>query len=162
MKYDKIRKNPSQVLGLTGFTVSEFEALLPCFKSHWDEFNEQYTLERKPRERRSYNRRSSVLPLTSDKLLFILSYLKNNPLQDYHAAMFEMTQPQCNLWIQRLLEILLKTMKSLGNLPDKDSLRMVNLLSKCENKLLDEPEKPTPRRQEIDFQKYSYRGRKNG
>ncbi|GHV10179.1 hypothetical protein FACS1894162_3010 [Bacteroidia bacterium] len=28
-----------------------------------------------------------------------LSYLKNNPLQDYHGATFGMTQPQCNVWI---------------------------------------------------------------
>jgi len=34
MKYDKIRRNPKQLLSLTGFTISEFEAFLPAFKYH--------------------------------------------------------------------------------------------------------------------------------
>lgn len=37
MKYDKIRKNPKQLLSLTGFIDMEFEAFLPTFKYHWEE-----------------------------------------------------------------------------------------------------------------------------
>ena len=99
MKYDKIQRNPKQLLSLTGFTVCEFEAFLPTFKYHWDEYNAHFTLKGKPRLRVSYGRKSSILPYITDKLLFILSYLKNNPLQDYHATLFDMTQPQCNGYI---------------------------------------------------------------
>ncbi len=156
-----MRKNPGQLLSMTGFTTSEFDALVPCLNAHWDEINDYQTLEGKLRLRRSYNRKNSLLPLASDKLLFILSYLKNNPLQDYHAAMFEMTQAQCNVWVHRLSEILLKTLKSLGELPERNSLRVVNLLEQCEHVLLDGTERPIQRPQDQDVQKSYYSGKKN-
>lgn len=42
MQYDKIRKHASQLLAVTGFTSSQFEALLICFKYHWEEYYSQY------------------------------------------------------------------------------------------------------------------------
>lgn len=161
MKYDKVKKTPSQILSLTGFRLSEFDALLPCFKGQWDEYYRCLTLAGKPRQRQSYNRKTSLLPLASDKLLFILCYLKNNPLQDYHAATFGMTQPQCNVWVHRLSEILLRTLKSLGELPDRNSFRMIHLAEKCENVLLDGTERPIQRPQENEVQKSCYSGKKN-
>jgi hypothetical protein len=77
MKYDKVRKSPSQLLSLTGFTTEEFEALIPTFEYHRNEYYSCFTLKGKPRRRISYNRKSSQFPLIRDKLLFILSYLKN-------------------------------------------------------------------------------------
>lgn len=38
MKYDKIRRDPKQLLSLTSFTVVEFEAFLTTFKYHWEEY----------------------------------------------------------------------------------------------------------------------------
>jgi hypothetical protein len=32
MKYDKIRKNPSRLQSLTGFSVEEFDSFLPAFR----------------------------------------------------------------------------------------------------------------------------------
>jgi len=93
MKYDKVRRNPKQLLSLPGFTLAEFEAFVPTFGYHWDEYYSHFTLKGKLRLRISYNRKSSQLPLINDKLLFILSYLKNNPLQEYHGATYGMTQP---------------------------------------------------------------------
>nr|WP_235817028.1 transposase family protein [Bacteroides ndongoniae] len=51
-----------------------------------------------------------MLPLIQDKLFFILVYLKTNPLQEFHAIQFEMTQPQANRWIHLLSEILRHTL----------------------------------------------------
>ena len=82
MKYEKVRKNAPQMLSLTSLTVSEFEALLPSFKYHWDEYCSRYTFKGKLRERISYGRVTGKLPMIGDKLLFILSFLKNNPLQE--------------------------------------------------------------------------------
>lgn len=161
MKYDKIRKNPSQLLSLTGFTLIEFEAFLPTFKHHWDEYYSHFTLKGKLRERVSYNRRSSLLPRPEEKLLFILSYMKNNPLQDYHAGTFGMTQPQCNVWIHRLSDILLKTLKTLGELPDRNHLRVKYLLDQCDNVLLDGTERPIERPEDAERQKSCYSGKKN-
>jgi hypothetical protein len=62
MRYDKVRKNPPQLLSLTGFTVAEFDALLPTFKYEWDEYYSRYTLTGKLRERISYGRKTGLLP----------------------------------------------------------------------------------------------------
>lgn len=142
MQYEKIRKRASQLLAATGFTSSQFEALLICFKYHWEEYYSQYTLEGKPRQLISYNRKTIQLPLIEDKLLFILVYLKTNPLQEVQAVHYEMTQPQANFWIHLLAEILSKTLRTLGELPDRNSKRVVHLLSECESVLLDGTERP--------------------
>ena len=161
MKYDKVRKTPSQLLSLSGFTEVEFEAFVPCFENHWKEYYSHYTLSGKPRQRISYNRKTSKIPLTKDKLLFILSYLKNNPLQEYHGATYDMTQPQCNRWVHLLSEILLKTLKTLGELPDRNHLRVKYLTEQCSDLLLDGTERPIERPQESDRQKSCYSGKKN-
>lgn len=62
MKYDKVRKTPSQLLSLTGFTPQEFEAFVPTFEYHWNEYYSRFTLKGKPRQRISYNRKISQLP----------------------------------------------------------------------------------------------------
>jgi hypothetical protein len=146
---------------MTGFTIQEFDAVLPSFKYHWDEYYSCFTLEGKPRQRISYNRKTSHIPLASEKLLFILSYLKNNPLQDYHGAMFGMNQPQCNFWVHLLSDILFKTLKTLGELPERNSKKMVNLLQQCEDVLLDGTERPIQRPVDDEVQKSCYSGKKN-
>ena len=152
MKYDKVRKNAAQLLSLTSMTATEFESLLPTFKYHWEEYYSHYTLKGKLRERISYGRKTGKLPMISDKLLFILSYLKNNPLQEYHGATFDMTQPQCNDWVHLLSNILVKTLKTLGELPDRNSLRMEYVLNGVQNVLLDGTEGPIQRPLDEDRQ----------
>jgi len=137
MQYDKVKKNPSQLISLTSLIVVEFESLQPYFQEQRDEFNDRFTLTGKQRQRISYTRKNSLLATVMDNLLFVLPYLKNNPLQDYHAAMFGLTQPQCNVWIHRLCDILLRTLKSLGELPQRNPLRVVHLLEKYQDVLLD-------------------------
>jgi hypothetical protein len=161
MQYAKLKKNPSQLLSLTGLTVAEFESLQLYFQEQWDEFNDRFTLTGKQRQRISYTRKNSLLATVADKLLFVLSYLKNNPLQDYHASMFGLTQPQCNVWIHRLSDILLRTLKSLGELPERNPLRMVHLPEKYQDVLLDGTERPIQRPCDSDRQKSCYSGKKN-
>jgi hypothetical protein len=145
---------------MSGFTVDEFDLFLPCFKEHWDEYNERFTIAGKLRQRISYGRKNGLLPLPEDKLFFILSYLKNNPLQEYHAGMFGLTQPQCNVLIHLMSSILLKTLKTLGELPERNSLRLDELLKKCRDVLLDGTERPVQRPQDSEIQKSRYSGKK--
>ena len=72
-------------------------------------------------------------------------YLKTNPLQELHAIQFEMTQPQANRWIHLLSEILRRTLKTLGELPDRNSKRLIHILQGCEEVLLDGTERPIQR-----------------
>jgi hypothetical protein len=159
--YDRVKKNAPQLLSLTGFTSVEFDSLLPTFKYEWEEYYAHFTLKGKVRQRISYNRKTSKIPVIGDKLLFILSCMKNNPLQEYNGATFGMTQPQCNDWIHLLSEILVKTLKTLGELPDRNSQRMQYVLQNCQDILLDGTERPIQRPQAEDRQKSCYSGKKN-
>ena len=157
MYYDKIRHRHSQVLAATGLTPAEFDALLITFKYHWDEYYSHFTLEGKVRQRISYN---SVVS-DSGQNVFILVYLKTNPLQELHAIQFEMTQPQANRWIHLLSEILRRTLKTLGELPDRNSKRLIHILQGCEEVLLDGTERPIQRPLDEDWQSACYSGKKN-
>ena len=161
MQYDKIKKRPVQFLGITGLEVDDFDFLLPHFKIEWDNYNDFFTLEGKPRQRKSYSRTDSILSKVSDKLFFLLIYLKTNPLQEQHAASFQMTQPQANVLIHLLSDILRKTLKQLGELPERNEYRIKYVIESCENVLLDGVERPIQRPQASDVQKSSYSGKKN-
>lgn len=56
-----------------------------------------------------------------------------------------MTQPQTNKWIHLLSEILKRTLKTLGELPDRNSRRLIHILKGCEDVLLDGSERPIQR-----------------
>lgn len=85
-------------------------------------------------------------------MFFILVYLNTNPLLELHAIQFEMAQPQANKWIRLLSEILLRTLKTLGELSDRNSKRLIHILKGCEEVLLDGTESPIQRPVDEDRQ----------
>ena len=157
MYYDKIRHRHSQVLAATGLTPAEFDALLITFKYHWDEYYSHFTLEGKVRQRISYN---SVVSDSGQNVLHI-GISEDQSLQELHAIQFEMTQPQANRWIHLLSEILRRTLKTLGELPDRNSKRLIHILQGCEEVLLDGTERPIQRPLDEDWQSACYSGKKN-
>jgi hypothetical protein len=161
LKYEKIIKNPAQILSLTGFMAREFDVLAEEFKKDWDEHIACYTLEGKPRQRISLPRRTSVLARAHDKLFFILVYLKAFPLQELDAASFDMVQPQANKWIHLLAGVLRKTLKRLGTLPERNAEKLEWLLQGCSDILLDGSERPVQRPKDDEMQKECYSGKKN-
>ena len=62
---------------------------------------------------------------------------------------------------RNLGDIVLKTLKTLGELPDRNHLRVQHLLDRCENVLLDGTERSIERPQDSDRQKSCYSGKKN-
>ena len=164
-------------MNITAILPWKVKWLLITFKYHWDEYYSHFTLEGKVRQRISYNSvvsdsgqnvvkcanvyLTTVLSLIQDKMFFILVYLKTNPLQELHAIQFEMTQPQANRWIHLLSEILRRTLKTLGELPDRNSKRLIHILQGCEEVLLDGTERPIQRPLDEDWQSACYSGKKN-
>ena len=161
MRYDKVRKNPIQFLSLSGFSPEEFDKLMAEFVVEWDEYITHYTLEGKKRQRIALPRVTSVLPKSQDKLLFLLVYLKTFPLQELHAATFEMTQPQANMWIHLLVGVLRKTLKRLGELPERNHQKLDILLKDCDQVLLDGVERGIQRPLDDEHQRACYSGKKN-
>lgn len=111
MNYQEIRKNPKQFQSLTSLSVEEFDNLLPLFEGAWLNFIHRYKLDGTPRTRRYAPRDAETLATVAEKLFFILVYQKNNPLQEFLAASFGLSQDMSNKWIHVLSPLLLKAMQ---------------------------------------------------
>jgi hypothetical protein len=77
---------------MTGLKVDEFATLSPIFEHFWQRRMQRITLENKPHERAYKVRKTSVFSQADDLLLFVLSYMKLNPLQEAHGATFGLSQ----------------------------------------------------------------------
>ena len=87
--YARFSKNGKQFLALTGYTVEEFQALLPSFRACFLKRMEHYTLKGNKRGKRCYSDYcNSPLPTMEDKLVFILMYLRKATTQDIFGEVF--------------------------------------------------------------------------
>lgn len=160
MRYYKIKKNSTQLQSLTGMSRDDFEEFLFHFEQIWNEYITHYKLDGKPRVRLARSIVCIHLPSTADMLLFILSYLKNNPLQEYHAASYGMTQSQANRLIHLFTDIVLRTLKHLNELPEENTLRLIHSMKLYSDILLDGTERPIERSQDDELQRECYSGKK--
>ena len=108
---------------------------------------------------------NSPLPCIEERLAFILSYWKLNPLQEQHADLFSMTQKQCYEFVHGLGEVLQRALKMAEVVPVQDNKALQSVLSKIEapqDKLLlhDGTEREVPRPVDDDLQKDRYSGKK--
>ena len=79
-KYRSIIENPAKLRSMTGLTADEFHALVPIFHDAFEAYMQRRTIDGHVRYCRRYvSYANSPLPTTEDKLLFILTYLKQNP-----------------------------------------------------------------------------------
>jgi hypothetical protein len=118
MRYAEVSRKELKFLDLTSLTIEEFQQLLPVFEKEFRERMRKICLDGKPRVGRAYRTYANCpLPTPEDRLLFILVYLKNNPLQVMQGELFGMPQNKANQWIHTLLPVLLTTMRSLGDAP---------------------------------------------
>lgn len=105
-------------MDLTSLTVEEFTQLVPAFEEAFQERMKGWCLDGKKRTGRKYQTYTNCpLPTSEDRLLFILVYLKNNPLQVLQGELFGMPQNKANQWIHTLLPVLQTTLRTLGDAP---------------------------------------------
>jgi len=122
VSYARVSRYPRKFLALTGYTVREFQALLPYFQTCFEDHMATTTLRGKPRTSRRYSTyHNAQLPTIEDKLLFILVYLKHGALQEVHAALFELHQPDANRWIHLLHPLLKQALTDQGSIPARDA-----------------------------------------
>ena len=128
LNYDELRKSPKVFLSVTSVTVVEFQVLLLAFAQAFEEVS-HLTAEGEPRKRKKGGgQRGGKLPRLEDKLLFILSYIKNYPLQTYQGLQFGLSQPKTNVQIHSLLPKLKRTLKILGCQPERTAEDLVERL----------------------------------
>jgi hypothetical protein len=92
---------------MTGLTEQEFTALLPHFERALVVYLQDRTIDGQPRTSRRYSAYDNCpLPTVADKLLFMLTYLKQNPIQEVQGQLFGMSQSNANKWIHVLHPVL--------------------------------------------------------
>jgi len=159
--YHNLIRNRAQFQSVTGYSPDFFDALFIYFKVHRDTYITRYTIAGKERRRPPRVYKNKVFADTRDMLVFILYYLKNNCLQESLATMFGMNQPQANLWIHLLKDILLKSLESSHSLPCRDFESLHKLIRHGQELFIDGSERPVPRPVDCNRQKELYSGKKN-
>jgi len=116
--YTELARKPMDVLDMTSLTPDEFQILVPPFEAAFQAHMAEWRLDGKPRTARRFTTyKNCPLPTPQDRLLFILVYLKTNPLQVAHGIMFGLPQGKTNQWIHVLLPLLRAAMRELGDAP---------------------------------------------
>lgn len=159
--YAKLSSKPKQFHALTGYTLGEFQALLPAFETSFLTQMQTYTLEGKlRRNRRFVAYRNSPLPTMADKLLFILIYLRKATTQDIFGEVFGMPQPVANKWIHMLHPCLNLALGQLGELPARTATELA--VSETEQSLFfqDGTERAILRPKDQEAQETFYSGKK--
>ena len=122
LTYKPLLNDRRQFLALTGLTLSEFQLLLTAFPRAYQRlYPADQTAEGKPRQRSAGGGCKGLLPRPEDKLLFILVYLKTYPLQVIMGEVFNLSQPQVNYWIHRLLPVFQEALDDLGDCPERNA-----------------------------------------
>jgi Helix-turn-helix of DDE superfamily endonuclease len=120
LRYRDLVRKPMDVLDMTSLTPDEFQLLVPAFEQAFQEHMAEWRLDGKPRTARCYTTYTNCpLPTPEDRLLFILVYLKTNPLQVAHGIMFGLPQGKTNQWIHVLLPVLRAGLRQLGDAPSR-------------------------------------------
>jgi hypothetical protein len=160
-------QNSDRFRAMTGYDLCEFNDLLPFFELAHDDYLRRYCLKGKPRSgiRTHVIYANSPLPCLEERLAFILSYIKLNPIQEQHADTFCMTQRQCNDFVHGLNEILKRSLKLAEVVPASSNKGLQEVLSDekiVEEKVLlhDGSEREIPRPEDEDLQKDRYSGKK--
>jgi Helix-turn-helix of DDE superfamily endonuclease len=160
LRYSAISNDEKSIRSHTGLTKDEFEALAVVFGREWDHYLQHYTWEGKARQRQSYGRKNSVLATIEDKLLFLLYFLKLNPLQEVLATAFGLNQPQASKWLEILRARLLAALEKEKVLPERKAERLHRLLETETRLMIDATERIVGRSIDDETQKEYYSGKK--
>lgn len=161
LRYTELRENPTALLAHTGLKPEEFETLCQPFGEVWQGYIRYYTIEGKPRQRQSRGRQNETFSSVEDQLLFVLYYLKTNPLQEVLAAAFGLRQPHASTWLKLLLPLLEQTLSRVQALPERHSERLARAVANKKRVLIDGTERPVGRSTDYETQKEHYSGKKN-
>jgi len=165
----KIR-DERQMKALTGLSSKKFEQLLVEFEKSYHE-QEQRTYEaglaEGSRQRKPGGGQKGKLPQMSDKLGFILRYMKTYTTYAELAEIYDLARSSAHDNVKQLSSILQETLERLGMLPQRTFDSVEAFQEFCsqldlEQLLIDVTERPYRRSQDNQVQKEYYSGKKNG
>ena len=163
LKYNSLQNNETVFLSVTSVTVFEFQVLLMAFTEAFAETAHR-TVTNEARFRKKGGGQRGKLKNLEDKLLFILSYTKNYPLQTYHGLQFGLSQSNTCRRIHALLPKLKRALEILGCKPERSAEglaeRLKNQVEQGEL-VQDGVERMRERPKDKEQQKLFYSGKKN-
>jgi hypothetical protein len=140
-KFDRILQNERRLRAFIGLDTATFTDFLPHFTLAMERYLQNTTLDGYIREGyRAITYATSPLPTPADRLLFILTYLKQNAIQEVHGQLFDMSQSNVSKWVRLLLDILNAALANQRLLPARTATELAALLQ-AETTALD-PEAP--------------------
>jgi hypothetical protein len=168
--YQKWLKNPVRFVSMTGYSMEQFSLLLPYFDKAHQHYFSRYDLKgKKKKEHRRFviysnpqDPADSPLPTVEDRLAFILSFKKLNPIQEQQADWFDMTQKQCNEFIHSLTIVLENALRDACVMPATTAQQLAEQLDTAGDMVLlhDGTEREIPRPVDEEKQKENYSGKK--
>lgn len=162
--YTSLKNRPAAFVAATGLTVAEFDRLLPAFQSAYVElYPPHLTAKGKERKRKAGAGPKGRLETDAERLLFVLVYMKTNPLQQMHGLHFGLSQAQTNYWIHRYLPVLKQALANLAMLPEREGEQLAThpLAQEGQPDLaLDGAERRRERPKDKERQKSTYSGKK--
>ena len=150
LSYERAKSaTEEQFKALTSLTKAEFEELLIIFSEVWRETDKGRGSPEK-------------LSRCEDKLLFILFYLKNYPIQEVLGFLFGIDQSQANRWIMVLSKVLRTALERRGYMPARTASQLEELGNQLlqSDLIIDGVERPIQRPTEEETQKQYYSGKK--
>jgi len=147
---------------LIGMPKAEFERLLPDFTAG---LKKTQTKTKKERERAIGGGRKHTLRTPSDKLFFILFYLKCYPTFDLAGLLYDVDRSQAQRWVKALLPVLETVLGWQAVLPQRRIGSMEEFIQRfpaVKDVFIDGTERPVQRPQQAKAQRELYSGKQHG
>lgn len=120
LRYTDIQNKPNELVAMTTLTKEEFTMLVEPFEKNFQSYMTKWCMNGDMRVGRQYvTYKNCPLPTSEDRLLFALSFMKNNPLQTAHGLLFGLNQPKTSQWLNALLPGVRLTFTELGLAPSR-------------------------------------------
>jgi hypothetical protein len=127
--YEDVTQRAGSLRVMTGLTEQEFTALLPLFEDALGAYLRDRTIDGQPRTSRRYSPYDhGPLPTMADTLLFMLTYVKQNPIQEVQGQLCGMSQSNANTWIHLLHAMLNQALAHQERLPARTANDLAALL----------------------------------
>jgi hypothetical protein len=102
-RYEEVTQRAGSLRAMTGLTEAECQALLPHVERAFVTSMPERTIDGHPRTSRRYRTTATCpLPTMADKRLFMLTDVKQHPIQAVQGQLFGMSQSHANTWIHVL------------------------------------------------------------
>lgn len=148
-----------QLRAVTGVSIEQFFILLSVFEP----LLISYEKERKDNKIKPNNGSVGILKTPSEKLLFILYFLKCYPTYDQFGFVFDMSGSSAHTWLYKIMPVFVKTLDQLNVLPEtkfETPEEMHEVFEAHDTLLIDATERAIQRPKDNEEQKDHYSGKK--